>query len=368
MPRSRGDDPIPLSLAQLAALLSAAARELLWGLRAVSREIRFWRERAAAIPDPAIRAEALAALADKRGHIDGAALFWILARRRNPGLLRLLVAYDVLCDYLDSLTEQAGSDEAGTRHLHLALTEALDPTGPITDYFANSAGRDDGGYLRALVQSCRDGCAALPSYRNVQHLALREAGRAREILPLNHVRDPQRRDAGLRAWSARAGPPEDSLAWFESTAAASTWLAVQALLALAADPALDVRVAAAACAAYFPWCSLAGTMLDSYVDRFDDLADGNHSYIAHYESEAVALARLGESIRRSARAVRSLPDGHRHAVIFSCMVAMYLSKDSARSADVRRSTADLARAGGSLPCLLLPILRIWRTRYSQRAA
>src|SRR5664280_3630266 len=76
-------DPLPLSPRQVWALLAAAARQLLWGLRAVSREIHVWQARAQSIPDAAIREDALNSIERKRGHTDGAALFWILPRHRN---------------------------------------------------------------------------------------------------------------------------------------------------------------------------------------------------------------------------------------------------------------------------------------------
>lgn len=362
MPPDSGSDPIPLTPAQLAALGSAAARELIWGLRGVSREIARWRAQAAAIPCPQNRQLALDALRLKRGHIDGAALFWILAPRRDLGLLRLLVAYDILCDYLDSLTEEADAGDA--RALHVALTDALQPDGPRRAYFD---GVGDGGYLDALVEACRSTCAALPAFAVVQPYALREARRAREVLPLNHLPSASR-DAGLRVWAAREFPHERELAWFELSAAASTWLAVQASLALAASPTCDRDRVEAVCNAYFPWCSIAGTMLDSYVDEADDLLAGNHRYVAHYPSRAVMLDRLGTAVQQAALAVTTLPDGHRHAVILSCMVAMYLSKDSARTPELRDVTRQLAASGGTLTRALVPILRTWRVRYGQASA
>jgi tetraprenyl-beta-curcumene synthase len=366
VPRPSHDDPIPLSRQQLAALVPAVARELAWGLRGVSHEIRGWRARASSIVNPAARRSALASLAEKRGHIDGAALFWILARRRDLRLLQLLVAYNVLCDYLDSLTEEAATERSV--RLHRALTDALDPWTPVLDHGALMQDSDDGGYLLALVERCRAGCASLPSFIQVQPLVLVEAGRAQAVLPLNHISDPAVRDLSLRRWAAHTFPLERELLWFELTAAASTWLSVQALLALAATPECQEREAAATSAAYFPWCSLAGTMLDSYVDQSDDAANGDHSYIAHYPSREVAVDRVRESIRQSAGTLLDLRNGHRHALIFACMIAMYLSKDSAREPDLRESTHSLAQAGGTLTRLLLPILRTWRIAYAQRAA
>jgi hypothetical protein len=49
------------------------------------------------------------------------------------------------------------------------------------------------------------------------------------------------------------------------------------------------------------------------------------------------------------------------------MVAMYLSKDSARASAGRDTTRGFAQAGGSLTGILLPILRLWRILYAQQS-
>src|SRR6185437_11493649 len=103
-------DPLPLSPRQVWALLAAATRQLLWGLRAASREMQVWQVRALAIPDARIRKDALSSITRKRGHTDGAALFWILPRRRDLNLLRLLVAYEIIWDFLDSVNERGARE------------------------------------------------------------------------------------------------------------------------------------------------------------------------------------------------------------------------------------------------------------------
>ncbi len=67
-------------------------------------------------------------LSSKRASTDGAALFWTLPDGRSPNLLRLLVAFEVMADFLDNVSErgvQAGP--ANGIQLHVALSEALDP-------------------------------------------------------------------------------------------------------------------------------------------------------------------------------------------------------------------------------------------------
>jgi tetraprenyl-beta-curcumene synthase len=358
-------DPLPLSPRQVWALLAAASRQLLWGLRGASLELDAWRTRAAAIPTAEIRDDALKSLETKRGHADGAALFWTLPHRRDPALLRLLVRYQVIWDFLDCLNERAA--ERGTRNgrqLHLALVEALDPGAPISDYYRYHPWSEDGGYLRALVDSCRSSCAALPSYGRVRDLVLREARRA-QVLALNHDTDPACRDEALRDWAVSEFPRVHALSWFELSSAASASLTILAFLTLASQPVCSDAEIERTCAAYCPWISSAATMLDSFVDQAEDERNGDHRYVAHYGSRAAAKERVDRLVMRSAIEARRLHRGHRHAVITACMVAMYLSKDSARSAEMRASTASFIRAGGSLTRLLLPVLRMWRVAFAQ---
>jgi tetraprenyl-beta-curcumene synthase len=109
-------------------------------------------------------------------------------------------------------------------------------------------------------------------------------------------------------------------------------------------------------------------MLDSYADRLEDAAAGEHSYIAHYPDGHEAVARVAEIVARATHEAQELRAGPRHAVIVASMVAMYLSKDSTHAVDGGDQTADLVRSGGSLARLLLPVLRVWRVAYGQRAA
>ncbi len=469
----------------------ATTRELVWGLREVSHEVRRWRSRAVAIPDAALRVDALESLTSKRASTDGAALFWTLPGGRHPNLLRLLVAFEVMADFLDSASERGVRASARGAHartvsevqshramasgvqlhcamasgaqshramaseaqshramaseaqshramaseaqshramaseaqshramaseaqshramaseaqshramaseaqshramaseaqshramasgvqlhyatasgvqLHRALSEALDPGAPVSAYYSHHPWSADGGYLRALVAACRGRCARLPSYARVRAHAIRAATLTR-VLGLNHEPDPAARDAALGEWARREARGWGELAWFESTAAASGWLTVLALLALAAGGELEERRVHDTCAAYLPWISLAGTMLDSYADQPQDAAGGEHNYIAHYPCAEEAVRRVGELVREAALRARALPDGARHGVIVGCMVAMYLSKDSARTPEMRAGTRRLARAGGTLARLLLPVLRGWRVAYA----
>jgi tetraprenyl-beta-curcumene synthase len=385
---------------QTATLARSTGRELIWGLRGVSREVSRWREQAEAIPDPQLRADALAALAWKRGSIDGAALFWILPDRRNRNLLGALVAYEVLADYLDCVNERgAQRGIQNGRQLHLALVEALEPGAEISDYYRYHCSGEDGGYARALVTSCRSGCERLPSYQVVKPFLMRAAAQS-GVLGLNHEPDPARREQALKDWAgdqipAHPGemevpdrPGDDEIPahptagrastseerWYERSAGSSAWVTVLAMLALAAEPRravggyLQRNEVARTYQAYARWIAPAGAMLDSFADIAEDAVSGEHSYVAHYPSMDVAVERIGRLVRESRREIRALPAGARHSVVLSSMIAFFLSKEAARAPELRASARELRRAGGPLVELLLPVLRLWRAAYGQRSA
>lgn len=356
-------DPMPLSARQLCVLGAVVARELGWGLRSASGEIHRWRARALSISQEPIRADALQTFAHKRTHILGAALFSILPRHRDRRLLRLLVAYEIILEFLDNVHERAAGLANG-QQLHRALIEALDPTAPISDYYREHPWKDDGGFLRELVGVCREDCASLPGYPQARELLLQGARRCAQAQSLNHEVGCIGPHAGLREWAQSEFHDQREASWWELTAAASSSIGIHVLLALAASS--TPRDWEQVNAAYVPWLCAVSTLLDSYTDRSRDLLQGNHSYLSYYPNPRVAVERMAQMITRGAVEARRLPDGDRHAVIAASMVAMYLSNDTVRAADTSRNTDELVRAGGSLTMFLLPVLRGWRVLSAQR--
>lgn len=358
-----------LSSGQAAALAGAVIRELGWGLRAVLCEVERWRSRACEIPDATIRADALTALADKRPNTDGAALFWTIARRRDLRLLRLLVAYEIMADYLDSLVERgAHVGVVNGRQLHMAMVEAVDVRRPLSRYFMHHPWKEDGGYLLGLVCACRHWCRCLPSYWKVRPFLIRAACLA-QVQGINHELDLSLREVLLKEWRELQFASEElELDWYEAAGAASAWLTVLALMAVAAETTADTRYAPEVYLAYFPWFCLSATLLDSYGDLIEDRLTGENSYIAYYGSLDHAVDRIGEVLRRATVEVHLLENGTRHAVILASMVAMYLSKDSVLGVEMKSMSRQLLQAAGPLAVAFEPLLRGWRVAYRLRGA
>jgi tetraprenyl-beta-curcumene synthase len=361
-----GRDPAPLTPRQLRVLLAATAGELLWAEPIAVRELRAWRKRAAAISDTRIRRDALSAIDHKRTNTHGAALFWMLARPRNHTLLRLLIAYQVMWDFLDTLSERtAHLGLANGLLLHRALTDVFDPSPTESDYFRHDRSGGDDGYLRALVEAGRRHLGELPSL-HLARPALAVHARRASVQVIGHIPDVCEREALLRDWVDRELGDEGELEWFELAAGASADITTFALMALAAradcthaDIEADERV--------YGLASTIATMLDSYADRSEDARHGDHSFIAYYPDGGLAEQRLRQLIGRVMNEAEALDHTEEHRVLIACMIAMYLSKDAARRAPTRATTCSLLAAGGSLTRALVPCLRLWRTVYGQRS-
>lgn len=302
------------------------------------RELRRWDRRARAIPDPALRAHACATLREEDANAEGAALLALTApRARRTAVVRLLVAFQVLYDYLDTLSEQPAADPlAASRRLHGALHDVLaDGGGPAPgDWYAGYACGEDGGYLAALVGTCRRLLAALPARDVVAPGVRRALERAGESQSRNHAVMLGAAAPILLAEWAAAQPVAGALHWWELAAAAGSSLAAHALLAAAADARLTPACAARLEAAYWPWVCGLNTLLESIADATADATSGNHSYVERYPSAAVAAARLAAIAAQASAAVRALPDGAHHATVLAAMACFYL--DDARTAPVVR--------------------------------
>lgn len=313
------------------ALLGTLARYW-FGIFPVARvELAHWRRRAAEIPDEALRRYALETLRDEHLNAEGAAVFAVLAPRRQRGLVvRLLVRYQLMYDYLDTLTEQpVAAPLRASRHLHRALTAALGERPPPGSYYAHYPHADDGGYLPELVDACHSAFEALPAADRVASPVLRAARRSAEGQSRNHAA-MLASESALVLWATSATPAGSGLRWWETAAAAGSSLAIHALLASAADPALSVADAERVERAYWPWINGLNTLLEAMIDAPHDAATANHSYVAHYTTPQVAANRLDVIAARATDAAHDLPHARRHAAILAGMAAFYLAAPEAQ--------------------------------------
>jgi tetraprenyl-beta-curcumene synthase len=295
----------------------------------VRQELRYWCWRATKIPDPQLRRLALETCRSKWCNVEGAAAFATLAPAAyRYAAIRALVTFQAIYDYADTLAEQPQDDPiANGRLLHQPLLTALDGITKHPDYYAHSRSSEDGGYLRALTDSCRRACNEMPSYALVREGIRRAAKRIITYQSLNHSGSDTHEE--LAWWAKQETPPGTGLRWWETSAACASSLTALALLSAAADPTLTVADVVAIERAYHPWVGALHTLLDSLVDWSEDERAGQPSLLDNYSSDSELTERMRTLVRHSREAATALPHAGRHSVVLAGMTALYLAAPEA---------------------------------------
>ncbi len=317
------------------------------------REIRRWAAAAAAIPDPVLRGHATHAIrVDARNAEAVAALAATAPRRQRRTTVELLVAYQLLVDYVDTLGERVCADEL--RHglsLGMALVSAVrQPSSPVDlDTFG-----DDGGYLVALVTTCRGRFRQLPAAAVVAQEAAVAAARCAQALAYTHTATRSGTLAELRDWAA-AENTTAGYSWWEIAAGGNSSIAILALLAAAADPLTTSQEASALAASYWPHVCVMSTMLDSLADYERDRVSGEFSFVARYPDASAARHGLVHATWLSLAAVRPLRHRNTHSMIVYGVAGYYAASAAPESLAAEVAPSVIAELGGAATPIVLAL-------------
>jgi tetraprenyl-beta-curcumene synthase len=362
------------------ALLLANVRYWTSVAPVVRGELRRWEGRALGIEDPGLRALALEKLSGEGFHAEAAAMLATLAPRSyRRDAVEAIVALELLFDYLDGLTERPSGDPLGDgERLFGAYTDALaagsESNGSALDSNDEEPARRDelrwadGGYLEELSGAVRAALARLPAAAAIAPLARVSAARSALAQTRMHAAS-QLGTEQVEAWAQREAEGT-GLEWRELLAgAASSVLAVHALIAAAADPATTPQEAAEIEAAYLSACTVL-TLLDGLVDHEQDRLSGDeslHGYISLYEDPHELSQTLSGAAQRAAAQVSALRNGPHHAMTLVGVVAYYTS---APGAGGELAAPIVKRLQEELRPLILPtlaLMRGWRLAKRLRA-
>lgn len=328
------------------------------------REVRHWRAKAEAIPDRTLRRTALESQSEKAGNLEGAVAFAVLATPRYRRLCaQAMAAFEMTFDYVDCLSEMPCADPIRNgRQLSRALSVAVTPSERHCDYYAHYPFHDDGGYLRELVQTCRDMLVTLPAY----HIAKDPLGRA-----AMHIADYQTYNHGdargshqaFRRWAEdrHSSGNHDDLFWWEFAAAHGSSLPVFALIAAASNVRTRSCDVWAIEHAYVPWIGAANSLLDSLVDQTEDTEPGQHRLLDYYMTNEQASERLQYIVREAAQHAETLKPPYGHTLIVAAMVSFYLSAPQLKVATTTATHRAIRRNGGEF---VWPAIWMMRARHA----
>lgn len=345
-------------------------------LRAVDQLLGGWHLRAAAIPDLELRRQAEASLCLKRFHCEGGAVYALAAGARAAGAARFIVALQTISDYLDNLCDRSpAAGEPDFALLHTAMTEAVaspDPGAPPRSdpgrFYRLHPHREDGGYLDALVQTCRAEVAALAQPGREAFAA--EAGHLVRLYcalqAYKHL--PEGREAAVRRWAEDLAPEAQGLHWWETAAATGSTLGVFALFAAAARGPLEPALARRLRTAYFPWVTGLHILLDYWIDRAEDRVGGDMNFTFYYDGPAAGARRLRAFSRGALAAVAGLPAAGFHRAVVSGLPALYLADPKVAHQGLATDAWSVLRASGPGTWLLYWTIRWLRLHGTLRPA
>ena len=358
---------------------AAAARYWMSVYPHVLRETRHWRGRAEQVPDAALRRLALSTQRQERGNLEGAAAFAVLAPRpQRARVVRAVVAFQAIYDYVDTLAEQPSADPVENgRQLHRALLSALDPgtgqpdpgppdtIGPDTgqpDYYVHSLHKEDGGYLGELIDACRRAFGALPSHASLTAPAQGAVQRIIAFQGLAHDGEDGHEDGGgVCDWADAQTPQGSGLLWWETAAGAASSAGVRA--DRRRGPAeRGGRDTSAIAQAYFPWIGALHLLLDSLIDQAEDVRAGRFSLVEHYASSEQLAERLQAISAEALRAAQGLPHSPQHELILAAMASFYLTQPAAYSPAGALVRAEILATLGERAAPATYLFRIRRRR------
>jgi tetraprenyl-beta-curcumene synthase len=359
-------DAGPRPPATLVALARANARFWPTVAPVLASSLASWRTRAASIDDDALRALALEKL-DREGF--NAEVAATLATLAPPALrsytTRAIVSLELLFDYLDGRTEMPLENPlADGERLFAAFIDAVRAPGAADAAPAKPSSPADWRYRRELSECARASLQALPAAHTVRPVALTAAERCAQAQTRLHA-IPSIGFEQLERW-ARERCDASGLSWREYVAgSASSVLSIHALIAAASDAHSSDADAQRLDAAYLTIGAVI-TLLDSIVDRREDMATGGVSLLSVFPDEAELVSRMRNLTREAIARIAEAPNSAHHRMTLAGIVAYYSTHAGARSAQARPLMRMVRSELSPTVYPTLGVIRAWRAAKSWR--
>lgn len=341
----------PLSNLAYKSKMSSKQKSLLFHyifftLRQVKRMLKEWEAEAGRCPDHELRKQALNSIRLKDFHCQGGAVFAVPYPEWEPLLLRVIVAYQTLCDYLDNLCDRAScTDGASFRQLHESLKDALTPGAPLQAYYSLYPYNDDNAYIAKLVKECQKCLQELPSYPVVHEEVLMLAQLYIDLQVHKHI-DLEQREAVLTNWAENHLKSYPGVLWQEFAAASGSTLAVFALWGLASQKGITKSECAEMMHTYFPWICGLHILLDYFIDQEEDRQGGDLNFTFYYAGQEEMMERLKLFIGNAHKNARRCPQGDFAKTVVEGLLAMYLSDRKVKKLGYRGMARDLLAESG----------------------
>jgi tetraprenyl-beta-curcumene synthase len=328
----------------------------------VDQELAYWQNYALTHCCPELKEQALASIKHKKFHCQGGNIYSLYPGVNTSEFISLVVALQTISDYLDNLCDRVAiTDEKAFRHLHQAMTDALNPEAIPQDYYAFYPLKEDGGYLSELVRTCQQQLKKLPAYSNVKPELQKLAHLYSDLQTYKHLALSIREEK-MTAWLQEEHHSHPQISQWEFAAATGSTLGMFMLCAAASDETLTSQMASKISSAYFPWISGLHILLDYFIDAAEDQQNGDLNFVAYYTDSSQILSRLTLFIEQALLEASTLPHPAFHKQVVQGLLAMYLSDPKANAVKERSIRNSLLHTAGGYTKSLYFLCKIMRLK------
>lgn len=313
----------------------------------VHKELSYWMERAENIPDAELRKQALASIGDKTFHCEGGAIMALIANEHYQEVIRFIVAYQTISDYLDNLCDRSTSlDPEDFAALHESMQDAFSVNGKTRDYYRFHPEQDDGNYLVDLVTTCQEVITNCEHFHYIEKDCLELCRYYCDLQVHKHV-SPDERVPRLENWFAQYKKDIPEMEWYEFSACSGSTLGIFCLISYAFNAGFEAEYVTHIRNGYFPYIQGLHILLDYLIDQEEDRREGDLNFCFYYQDEKQLYKRLKHFIRESDRHTKNLPFKHFHQLINRGMLGLYLSdKKVRRQQNVQKLVFNILFTGG----------------------
>ncbi len=313
----------------------------------VHQHLDSWKQQARNIPNQELRQQALASIETKTFHCEGGSIYGLLSEEKIDDVIRFIVAYQTISDYLDNLCDRSTSLDCNDfQALHNSMLHALTPGAPLENYYRYREDQDDGGYLHDLVTTCQEVVKSLPAYEQIFEYNLELAQYYCDLQVHKHVEKADRVPR-LQAWFDTYKHNLPPLSWYEFSACTGSTLGIFCLVAYATNHNFTKVEAEMVKNGYFPWVQGLHIMLDYFIDQEEDRNGGDLNFCFYYKNEAQLSKRLEVFALEAEKSIRNLPHQQFHYFINKGLLAIYLADEKvSKQKKVRKLAKRLLSIGG----------------------
>ncbi|AST94481.1 tetraprenyl-beta-curcumene synthase family protein [Shouchella clausii] len=309
-------------------------------------ELQKWHQEALKIEDVEIREQAAWTVNDKTFHCEGGSIFALLAGENKDNHIQFLVAYQTICDYLDTLCDKNDAhDPNDFRSIHQALLDCLTPDKPYGDYYQYRDRFEDNGYLRKLVDACREATASFPGFADMQTHMQEVSQFYIDFQVYKHVEE-EKREPLLKDFYERNKHFAPTMRWYEFACGTASTLALYCMAAYAAAP-VQTAQGQQIKEAYFPWVQGVHILLDYFIDQEEDRQENEMNFVAYYRDSKEMFERFKYIDEKATEKLQMLPDKKFHLLLKTGLYALYLSDKKVMSHPRLKAEAkQLIKLGG----------------------